>query len=181
MNKVIALSFLAFLFSCLSPEDITVSVDTDVEELDQLLKSLTKVQTGYQLNKKVRLDEEEEKLALEFDTALIKKDLKGLIESSFSRLIRSTNYSKEVSEDGIFFERKAKEKKGPVSVRIGKNSDHINFCKVNFEDENYLYESSQSFQLSFVQGNLKSYKVEGRRKLIGLEPSSYLIEVMVIE
>ena len=181
MNKILALSLLTFLFSCLSPDDIAVSADSDVEELDQLFKSLTDEQTGHQLKKKVRLDEEEEQLALEFDTALIKKDLKVLIESSFSRLIRPTNYTKEVSEEGIFFERKAKEKKGPVSVRIAKDTDLINFCQVNFEDENYLYQSSQSFQLSFVQGKLDSYKVEGSRKLIGLAPSSYLIEVKVTE
>ncbi|WP_422361165.1 hypothetical protein [Reichenbachiella sp.] len=181
MNKIFALSFLTLLFSCLSPDDIAVSADPDVEALDQLLKSLTNEQIGHQLKKNVRLDEEEERLALEFDTSVIKKDLKVLIESSFSRMIRSTNYTKEVSEKGVLFERKAKEKKGPVSVRIARDTDRINSCQVNFEDENYLYQSSQSFQLSFVQGKLDSYKVEGSRKLIGLDPSSYLIEVRIVD
>ncbi|WP_420580240.1 hypothetical protein [Reichenbachiella sp.] len=181
MNKVIAFSLLGVLCSCLSPDEITVSADADVEELDQQLKSLTIEQTGYQLKKKVRLDEEEEQLTLEFDTSLIKKDLKTLIESSFSRMIRSTNYSKEVSEKELLYERKSKEKKGPVIVRIAKGAGGIIFFEVKFEDENYLYQSSQSFQLSFEQGLLNSYKVEGNRKLIGLDPSSYLIEVKIIK
>lgn len=176
MNKVLTLSFLALLFSCLAPDDISISTDSDIKKLDDILKSVVSFENGYQLNKQVTLDEAVEIMDLEFDTAVIKKDLKPLLESSFSRLVRSNTYTKKETKEGVFFERKAKEKKGPILVLINMDDDEITFCEVNFESENYLYQSSQTYQLNFSQGKLDSYRISGSRKLIGLDPSTYTIE-----
>ncbi|MDW3208254.1 MAG: hypothetical protein R8N23_00200 [Reichenbachiella sp.] len=181
MNKFFAFPLLGLFISCLSPDDISISADSDIEMLDQTLKSLAEMQTGHQLNKLVKLDETEEVLVLEFDTTLIKKDLKALLDVSYSRLIRSTNYSKIQIKDSVIFERKAKEKKGPVSVVLTLDNGKINFCEVNFQNENYLYQENQAIQLTLVQGKLDSYKIVGSRKLIGLDPSSYQIKVNLIK
>ncbi|MEP2026290.1 MAG: hypothetical protein ABJH98_16075 [Reichenbachiella sp.] len=178
MNKTFILAFFTCLISCLSPDDIEITSDTDAKSLDDFLRTAISDQEGVILNKVVVFDDQTESAQLKFDTLTIKKDLKKLVEFSFARLIRSTNYNKTIQKDGVLFERKLKEKKGPISIEVGKsNLGLINSLRVKFEEENYLYQSNQIIQLSFAGKKLVNYKIEEVQKLIGMDPSSQSIEV----
>ncbi|WP_084372663.1 hypothetical protein [Reichenbachiella faecimaris] len=180
MNKTLVLALLIGLVSCLSPDDMAVTSDPDAKALDHLLMSALTNQSHVQLKKVVELDSSIETSEIPFDTLIVKKDLKTLMEYSFARLIRSANYNKTSQEAGILYERKKKEKKGPVSIFINKNKNGvIHSMDVRFEEENYLYRSSQQIQLYFENNSLINYKIEGSRKLIGLDRSNYLIEVNI--
>lgn len=154
--------------------------DPDVRALDQMLASAIVYHEGAQLNKLVELDGESEAIELGYDTMTIKKDLKTLMEFPLARLITPTNYNKIKKEVGMLFERKEKEKKGPVSVFIGKNLEgKLNTLEIKFTEENYLYKSDQIINVKFDKEKMIGYKIIGNRKLIGLDPSNYRIEVSV--
>lgn len=181
MNKILFIPLLVLSYACISPDEVGIGADEDALALDRSLNDMLTFKDGSKLEKVVELDGEIESKTITFDALVIKKDLKTLNEYSFARLLRSTNYNKVVSDGEVLFERKLKEKNGPISILISKNDQgKIKAVEMNFENENYLYDSSQSIQVKLENEMLKGYKVIGSRKLMGLDPSNYLIEVSVI-
>ncbi|MEO9805382.1 MAG: hypothetical protein ABJF04_19140 [Reichenbachiella sp.] len=181
MNKCLLLLLFAISFSCLAPDEINISVDTDTVIMDQLLKSSIAPQEHYQIKKEVTLDGEQEVVILSFDTLILIKDLKSITESSFARLIRSTNYNKTKIEKGWLYERKIKEKKGPVSVSFIQDDDVRSALKVRFKDKNLLYESDKKIELIFEKERLSQYQISGSRKLVGMRLSSYSIKATIVQ
>ncbi|UXX80587.1 hypothetical protein N7E81_05675 [Reichenbachiella carrageenanivorans] len=178
-NTWILLSF-AFLCSCLSPEEIAISADDQIKALDLVVQSIAEDQAGTQLVKTVTLDGSQESSTLPFDTLIVSKDLKTLKDYSFARLIRTTNYNKTAVDQGFLYERKAKEKKGPVSILIDKNEEgDIEELELKLEDANLLYTSNQQIRLTFENKKLATYRVQGSRKLIGMEATVFDISVRV--
>lgn len=181
MNKLLVFSIFAVLFSCISPDEIAISADPDAAKLDFVLKSVSQIPEGTWLKKEVTLNDQKELLKIPYDTAVIQEDLKPLTEFSFAHLIRPSNYKRVSLDQGILFERRVKEKKGPISVLIKKNDQKdIATLEVKFENENYLYQSNQTIVLEFEDRLLTSYLIFGSRKLIGLDPSSFQVKVNVI-
>lgn len=180
MNKVLTLSILTLLFSCISPDEISVSADSEAKAIDELLKSVVGEQSGGVIHKQVQLNHEKQTVELAYDTVVVQNDLKVLTEISFGHLLREASYNKVATDQGVLFERKAKEKKGPVSVLVLKNEKkEITGLDVIMEYENYLYHSNQKIVLEFESQKLAKYIIRGNRKLIGLDPSSYIIEVII--
>lgn len=180
MNKYYILLLLATFFSCLSPDEIAISEDADAVALDQALKLATVQQENHQIKKTVTLDGNQESEILSFDTLILKKDLKQITEYSFARLIRATNYNKLKIENGWLYERKVKEKSGPISVRLMQDNDFLLSLEVKFKDRNLLYESDKKIELVFEKERLSKYQISGSRKLVGMDPSGYSIEAAVV-
>lgn len=180
MNNTLTLLSLAFLCACLSPEEIAISADDEIKALDLAVQSMVLDQPGAQLVKSVTLDGSQESSTMPFDTLIVSKDLKTLKDYSFARLIRATNYNKTAVDQGFLYERKAKEKKGPVSVWINKNAEgDITAVELKLADTNLLYASNQQIRLTFEDQKLASYRVEGSRKLIGMDETAFEIKVKV--
>ena len=180
MFKYVVLAALFLLNSCLSPDEINVTADPDAVELDHFLRQALQLSENQELVKSVQLDQSTESKKIPVDSTTLKKDLKGLLDYSFKRLIRSSNYNKTQKDHKVIFERKPTEKNGPLTLIISKNeSGLIDGLEAEFKNENYLYKSSQWISLRFETGNLVHYKVEGVRKLIGLEQSNFLIEASI--
>lgn len=181
MNKVLALAFFSFLISCVSPDEIALSSDSDALQLDELLRSIDAEQAGKRIQKKVELNEERESAEMAFDTLIVQDDLKPLLEISFGHLLRDAGYHKSVNGQSIRFERKAKERKGPLSVELIKNQKgEISEVAVEIENANYLYQSDKKIQLAFNNQKLSKYTIQGSRKIIGLDPSTFLIEASIM-
>lgn len=179
MNKYLFLLLTVFSVSCAAPDEIDVSSDPDVVALDQLIDSITTPQDGYQLDKSVEIDGSMEKDRMPFSSATIQKDLKRLTDYSFSRLIKTTSYKKTSLQNGWQYDRRAKERKGPLLIRYQDEGISSQVVEITFEDKNLLYASANQVQLTLSDGRLTGYKIVGSRKLIGMNASDYKINVVI--
>lgn len=175
MNNIL-IAFLAVLsFACLSPEEIDYSADAEVIALDQLLDQSLVDQQGYQIDKEVILDGEKETFSKAFDTLVLQNDLSSLNDVAFSRLIRSASYNLTTSGNQWTYERKDGENKGPVVLSIWKSNQSISNVVIKYREKNVLYESVKRIELWYQDNRLSKYKIEGSRKLMGMDSSSYSI------
>lgn len=175
MHKTLILILAVVSFACLSPEEIDYSADQEIVALDKLLDRSMDVQVGYQIDKKVVLDGIEETTAMPFDTLVLQKDLGSLRDFTYSRLIRSANYAMTQSENERVYSRKDGENKGPVSLKISKSNGAVSNIQIVYVEENILYRSDRSIELYFADNRLSKYRLTGKRKLIGMDPTSFEI------
>lgn len=182
MNRFFALLPLVVLFSCVSSGEIDSTPDPDMEALDGLLTFPELNQKAYELRKQVTLDGQSESSVAPLDTMVILQDLKPLREYSFVHRVRKASHDIVRDRNKITYQRKEKEKRGPVVLWIEKNKGgDIIAVSVQFEYHNYLYQSTQEIFIEFQNNRPIRYMIAGGRTLLaGLGQSSYQIDAEIV-
>lgn len=180
MRLVLFIYTLLFFQSCLNPDQINHFVDSDMQALDfKILTPITENQQG-RAKKSIELDGIVEIAEMAFDTLLYQKDLQGLLDISFSKVIQETNYTKELERNKITYNRKPSESNGPIQLVLTMGgSKMINRVEVSFADSNFLYQSNRTFLLTFNQSGIQSYHIQGNQKILGLDASTFDISTKV--
>lgn len=181
MNRFFALLLLAIISSCVSPDEIEHTPNPDMIVLDQLFTFSGLDQSAYEFRKQVTLDDQSESSIFPLDTTIIQQDLKLLREYSFAHMVRKASYDKVEDHNRIIYERKEKEKRGPVVLQLEKSTggDMVS-VSMRFEHHNYLYHSTQEISINFQNNRPTRYLVIGNRSFTGLSQSSYRIDAEIV-
>lgn len=182
MTRLLTLLFVASLSSCLSPDQITLTQEREMLELESLLKRQVVSVPTLSIEKKVTLDGVSDVQQLPYEAELIGKDLEAVLDLSFADLVQLSNYDKILSEQtiNVSYIRKPGENYGPLSIALEMEiTEEVLGAEIVLAEDNFLYQSHKNIKLSFDGSRLSQYTISGGQKLIGMDSSSYTIHAII--
>ena len=177
MSKFFLLLSLAIvLSSCQERQNTTLQPDDELIALQELLAAQTSQLMNRNLSKTVIAKNKTVSKELMMDSTLFLKDLEFLNSKKIIKVFGAGNYAKENEEKFSIYKRRNGVKNGPVQMKVSyDDNDLISEVEINEDTENTLFSSGFKFIMKFENQLLKEYTIRGVQKIIGLEPSEYVI------
>ncbi len=168
---------VSLLTSCLSPDEIIESQDSDLKSLNELIRSQSDKINGTTLDKRVITNQQSSQKTIVIDSSFFTSDFSILDGKDFGKVFHKNSYEKKQEGNNIVYTRDQKEKNGPVFLKIEKdNSGNILSFSIKELDDNVLFKSQITVSYTFdAQQNLTGYSIKGLQKLIGLDQNVYEI------
>lgn len=168
--------------SCISPDEVEVNTDADLQVLIELLNHQPEVIFGMSYEKKVLVDEQEEIRKLTVDSSFFTYDLEILDGKDLQKIFNQAGYEKNDTKTSVSYMRRKSERSGPISMIIQKTeSGDIRSFKILIDEQNLLYRSHAESDFYFDEvGRLDSFSLNGYQKLMGLDTASYSVEGIIL-
>jgi len=119
-----------------------------------------------QLNKKIVLDDAVEERTFTMDTSLWKKELSFLKEINPNRPEFIGSFQKEESPEHIFLKLKAGETGAIEEIYLKKIGSTYTILDATFHENKDLYTYHKKIEVSFKDGLISSYEINGYQKVL---------------
>ncbi len=133
--------------------------------------------TSREVFKKVRMDQKSEEKSVKLDSGLLVDELNILRDLDLNKADLVGAYNEAEEDNTIKYQKKSSDGYGDIQQMEITFSDENIQITAHLVESNSLYDLHRQYQVNFVNGRLKNYKVTGHQKMILKDTTTFEVEV----